>query len=375
MKKSISFLLAVAFTGAMLAGCAGGGASSSQSVQQESSSPVSVASTAKEGDSVLFTDSLGREVEIPKEPKRLAPSGPLSQIFLYTLCPDLIVGWSSNFSDKQKEFIEEKYWSLPTYGQLYGKNANLSMEELLAADPDLIIDVGEVKKGMTEDLDALQEQLGIPVIFIEASVDLLPKAYETAGGLFGVEKEAKVLSDYISKTLAHAKEVREGLKEEEMATVYYGLGQMGLEPNAEGSFHAQVLDIVGAVNVAKLEAGNADAVSMEQIMLWNPDVVVLDPGGPFDEVLVSPEWQTLVAVQAGRVYDVPIGPYNWMGRPPSVNQILGVNWLGSLLYPEQYTMDMVAETITFYELFYHVTITEETAAQLMENSIGRVNAA
>lgn len=369
LKKSLSLLLAGILAAGLLAACD----SPPKSEQLSSAPSVSVAQgasdtslPAQEG-TVLFTDSLGREVEIPAHPERLAPSGPLAQIFLYTLAPDLIVGWSSHFSDAQKEFIDEKYWSLPTYGQLYGKNANLSLEELLAVKPDLIIDVGEVKKNMAEDIDAVQQQTGVPIIFIEASLQTLPKAYETTGEILGMQAEAKKLSSYIQETLTQAEDAVAALADQDKKTVYYGLGQAGLEPNAQGSPHAQVIEVVGGVNVAQLDA-NANAVSMEEILVWNPDVVLMDPNGPYEEVKASAEWNTLPAVQQGRLYQVPIGPYNWLGRPPSVNQVLGIKWLGNLLYPELYDLDILQETIEFYELFYHVKITEEQAGQLIQNS-------
>ena len=70
---------------------------------------------------MVITDSAGREVEIPKNIQRIAPSGPLAQIVLYTVAPDKLVGWSIDLSDAQKEYIPEKYWDLPVFGQFYGK--------------------------------------------------------------------------------------------------------------------------------------------------------------------------------------------------------------------------------------------------------------
>ena len=74
------------------------------------------------------------------------------------------------------------------------------------------------------------------------------------------------------------------------------------------------------------------------------------------------------AVQDKKVYEVPVGIYNWMGRPPSVNRVIGIKWLGNLLYPEVYNYDMIKETQEFYNLFYHVDLTEAQVKDLLKNS-------
>lgn len=106
-----------------------------------------------------FTDSVGRTVTIPKELKKIAPSGPVAQLVLYTAAPDLLCGLAREFPETAKGYIDDSYYSLPVFGQFYGKNANLNMEALLAASPELVIDIGEPKENIGEELDSLSEQL------------------------------------------------------------------------------------------------------------------------------------------------------------------------------------------------------------------------
>ena len=373
LSKGIAVLLASLLAAGMLAAC--GGTPSSASAAPSSTPPAISTSAPASGsdtpsESVTFTDSAGREVEIPKNIGRIAPSGAIAQLVLYTLCPDLIVGWSSEFSGSQKEYIDEKYWSLPTFGRFYGKDVTLNKEALIATAPDIIIDVGEAKGSIREDMDMVQEQTGIPVIFIEASLESLAQAYTTLGELTGSQTQAEKLSAYITETLAMAEENRAKIADGEQVSVYYGLGESGLEANATTNPHGAVLPIVGAVNVAEIDqqAGGGDEISMEQLLVWNPDVILLDPKSAYEAAQQLPEWQNLAAVQSGEIYEVPIGPYNWMGRPPSVNQILGIRWLGNLLYPELYNYDIIEEAKTFYDLFYHYTLSDEQAEGLLANS-------
>ena len=69
---------------------------------------------------------------------------------------------------------------------------------------------------------------------------------------------------------------------------------------------------------------------------------------------------------------MPIGPYNWMGFPPSVQRMLGMMWMAKLLYPETADYDLQAEVTEYFKLFYHTTLSEDAYNALVANSIGTV---
>lgn len=363
-KKIAALFVAFAMAGS-LAGCTNGGKTASSG----SSSAASVASTTS--GTRMFTDSAGRKVEIPTNITKIAPSGPLAQVFLYSLCPDKLVGLSGKFADSVKPYIDQKYWNLPVFGQFYGKNVNLNIEALAAAHPQIIIDIGEKKATEKADMDGVQQQTGIPVIFVEATLDTMPKAYQTLGDILSEQSTAKKLSDYVGQTLADAKTKSASIPANKKLKVYYGLGDTGLQTNPKGSIHADVIDRVGAINVADVNDSTGTGgvnVSMEQVMQWAPDVMIFDPQSVYSKVGQDPLWKDLSAVKNKKVYEVPMGPYNWMGRPPSVNRVLGIKWLGNLLYPSVYKYNMVQEAEKFYDLFYHYKLNEEQAKKLMANS-------
>lgn len=316
-----------------------------------------------------FTDSAGRTVELPGNVEKIAPSGPLAQIVLFTACPDRLAGIALDFPDAAKGLIDDSYWNLPKFGQFYGKNASLNMEALVAAAPDAVVDIGEAKETIREDMDGLQEQLGIPTIFIEATLETMPEAYSRLGELTGMEKETKKLGDYCKEVLDKADTVREGLTDDAKVSIYHAGGDKGLNTNAVGSFHAEIIEKVGGRNVAEVEVvpqGTGSEISMEQLLLWDPDVIIADSDEVYQLILTDKAWAQLSAVKAGKVYAVPDAPYNFIGRPPSVNRIIGILWLGNILYPEQYGVDMKKELITFYDLFYHVKIDEAKAKEILK---------
>ncbi len=140
----------------------------------------------------------------------------------------------------------------------------------------------------------------------------------------------------------------------------YCSGTDGLNVIAKGAFHAEILDLlsnnVAVCGAKSLEQGTGTPVDMEQIVLWNPDVIVFAPGSIYSTVGKDPAWQKLKAIKNGKYYEVPEGPYNWMDFPPSVNRYMGMIWLSQVLYPKKPSTTSIRRRPIF-ELFYHSKIT------------------
>ena len=302
-----------------------------------------------------WTDSAGREVEIAAKLDRAAPSGGLAQIILYSLAPQKVIGWASAWSEDKARYIPETEREKPIFGQYYGQGG-FNIEAVIAARPDIVIDVGERKPNIKDDLDGLQAKMGIPVIFVEATMETMSEAYRTLGILLDVNEAAEERAAYIDEVLRDAEERRLRIPVENRRRVYYGEGKNGQTAIASGTIHADVIDYAGAVNVAGGEdadfSGGREA-SMEQILLWNPDVVLFGRGDGFENAAKDAVWRRVKAVQNGEYYQVPHEPYSWMGRPPSINRLIGIRWLGHILYPSVFDFDMERETRRFYQLFYH----------------------
>ena len=318
-----------------------------------------------------FTDSAGRIVTVPAEITRIAASGSTAQMILMTLCPELLVGLASSPSTAQRPYYPEEMWYLPTFGQFYGSKANLNMESLIAAQPQIVIDLGDPKDTIREDMDMIQEQTGIPTVFICATLDEMPAAYRTLGKLLGREAEAEERAAFVEKTLAMAEENRAKIAAGDRKAVMFGTGSTGHASNAAGSSQADVIDLVGAVNAIETDEisnrNGGTTVDLEQVYVCDPDVILLEAGGPYDD-LANREWSSLTAVKNGEYYEIPNLPYSWMSSPPSVNRVLGVWWLGNLLYPELYNYDMIQVAQEYYALFWHYDLSAEEAAELLSRS-------
>lgn len=316
---------------------------------------------------IPFTDSLGRTVELPDRIERIVPSGNLAQMVLYSLAPERIAGWSSKLSGSAEEYFIQDTVTLPVFGTFYGKKANLNKEALMAAFPDVVIDMGEIKgsrEAMINDLDKLSGDIMIPVIFIEAYLDNTPDVYRTTGKLLGLEDRAEELAVFAEEAIGMAAEARERITDP--VTVYYSTSPDGLEAIAEGNFHGEVIEKIGAKNIVPSSFGESGgSVSMEQLYIWNPEVILFQEEEAYRHAMESPEWQVLDAVAEGNVYLIPSEPYSFIDAPPATNRIIGIYWLGNLLYPELYPVDVVLKTIEYYSLYYSYDLTEEHAREIL----------
>ena len=333
------------------------------------SAPTEDENTAPE--TRVFTDSVGREVTVPAQIDKVALSGPMAQIVLFALCPDKLVGISNAWDESAAQYLDTEYYNLPLLGQLYGGKGELNLETLLESGAQVVIDVGEAKGSIVEDLDALQEQTTIPFVHIDAALATMDETYTLLGDLLGMPDEAKTLADYCRSTYDRALTIADSV---EKANLLYITGDAGLNVIARGAYHAEVIDLLSN-NLAVVDdpssKGTGNEVDMEQILNWNPDVILFAPDSVYDTMAGDAAWQGVTAIQNGAYYEVPMGPYNWMGFPPSVQRLLGMLWMAKVLYPEAADYDLYTEAAQYFKLFYHCDLTREQYDALVANSLGR----
>lgn len=321
-----------------------------------------------------FTDSCGRTVEVPEDITRVVASGQLAQIFVFSLAPEKMCAIASEWSEDAADYIDEKYYNLPEIGQMYGGSTDINVEELAKLAPQIVIDVGESKENMTEALDELTEQVGIPCVHIDAALSTMDEAYTMLGDLLGMEDEAEERAEYCREKYDRAIEIMEKVGEENKKTVLYCLGDIGCNVICKGTYHSEVIDLVSdnlAVADAPTSKGTGNEVSIEQINKWNPEYIFFAPDTMYEYVEGDPLWENLTAIKNKNYYEVPYEIYNWMGFPPSVQRYMGMMWMEQILYPEYCDYDMYEETLEFYELFFHCSITRAQYDAFMKNSTAK----
>ena len=167
------------------------------------------------------------------------------------------------------------------------------------------------------------------------------------------------------------------IPESERANVLYCVGDSGLNIIAKGAYQGGVVDMC-ANNIGVVEkatgSGTGNEVSFEQIANWNPGVILFatngkDAGDFYDAAGTDPTWASLEAIQSGSYYQVPKTPYNWLSSPPSVNQVLGMQWLPRVLYPEKFDDDMYETVAAYYKTMYQYDLSEDEFNEITARAV------
>jgi len=216
----------------------------------------------------------------------------------------------------------------------------------------------------------MQETLGIPVVVIKNELISTPEIYTLLGSITGDTQQAEALSVYSKNTLEGIAQIPEG----ERIAIYYANGIDSLNTSSKGSAASQIFDMVYAENVCQLpsETGDRIQVTAEHVIEWNPEYIFVN-GEPKESfsgsaaaqaVIDNPLYANVDAVINENVINIPKSPFAWVDRPRSLNRIIGINWLGSILYPDYYTFTN-DDIVEFYSLFYHVDLSNEELEELL----------
>ena len=305
--------------------------------------------------SASVTDSAGRTVPVPAKVTRVFPAGPPAAITLYTMAPDLLIGWPRANRADEREFLHPEIGARPEVGRITGRGNTANLEVVLALKPDLILDIGIVNNTYISLAERVQQQTGIPYALLDGRFDGTPETYRIIGALIGRrdagEAQARYAEDVLRTITARLPEPAKRPR------VYYARGPRGLETGLGGSINVETIELL-ARNVAGGTRGGLAAVSIEDVLVWNPEIIITIDKDFAEGVYRMPTWQPVAAVKAKRVHLSPKLPFGWVDFPPSVNRLIGLWWLAKILYPDRFPEDLRMLTRNFYQRFYHVALSE-----------------
>jgi iron complex transport system substrate-binding protein len=308
-----------------------------------------------------FVDDAGRKVSLPDRVERVYAAGPPASVLVFALAPDKLIGWSRAFRDDEAKWIAEKYARLPELGRLTGRGNTANVEVVLKAKPDLIIDMGSTNATFASLADRVQQQTGIPYILLDGRLDTTPQQIEKLARALGTEARGRELSAYAAQLIDGLRAKIATVPADKRPEVFYARGPQGLTTGLAGSINAEMIEFLGAKNVAGGQPGGLTNVGLEQVVLWDPAIVVTNDPNFYRDVWKLPVWNSVSAVRKKRVYLSPHLPFGWFDYPPGANRLIGLVWLSEILYPDLFRNDLRAEIARFYRLFYHQ---EPTAAQI-----------
>lgn len=314
------------------------------------------------------TDIEGKSIILSDNINRVFGSSPPMNYLLYALNPDKMIGLNFKAKNAQNgadvELLNKKFLSLPIIGSYHGGGQNINLEVLMKNKPELVLIwqddmmVQTIKKDM--------RKINTPIMMVPfREITDMPTAFKLVGNAIGESKRGKTLAKY-SKNIIN--EVKANTANTKPTTYYYAEGLDGLSTECDKSFHAEAINFAGGMNVHKCQQSNLvglEKISFETLLQYNPDVIFVQTAVVYNDIKDDPMWKNLKAVKNGRIYLVPVQPFNWIDRPPSFMRVLGIQWLAKKLHPQTYKIDLNKRTKEFYDLFLHVKLTDTQTKNIL----------
>lgn len=318
------------------------------------------------GETKLVIDCIGREVKVPIKIERIGTlfsvsghvvtmlgrgkdivavtKGLKRDILLTSICPNIL------------NAAEPK-----AYG-------NINIEELVRANPDVIFISEEtgINKKATEKFD----KLGIPYLVIKFdSIQEQKFMLEMMGNVLGVSEEVERFINYYNWIIDLVSNRVADIPQENKVRVFHSVMEAARTDSAN-TLAADWTKIAGVINVSvneelRVVENTKYFANIEQIILWNPDAIIVNEDGVDEYIRTNKQWAALKAVKDNRVYLLPNGVSRW-GHPNSIETPLAILWTAKTLYPEYFQdISLERETKYFYQQFFEIDLTDEEVKKVL----------
>lgn len=321
------------------------------------------------GKTRTFKDMLGNDVVVPVPLNRVALlGGPTGQMAYILGARGQLCAVTKSL--KSSELVNLMDPSIKNLAAPRSTSGQVNVEELILSDPQLVI---------AGDLDGsiVARKTRVPVAYFGSSmsqtVESMKEEVRFYGRAFGRESQAEKYVTYLQKTVDLIKSRTAGIPREKRKVVFNGYSSSRLVTLGGDTFMQNQIELSGCRNAAEtirtagskegLHIGLAE-VSMEKVLGWNPDILVIDFGSPSD-VYADPRWKNIIAVKNRAVYKQPIGIFIW-DRPTAESAVLHPLWLAKTAYPDRFRdIDMKQEIKRFYREIMSFNLTDEHAEAVL----------
>lgn len=283
--------------------------------------------SAGDGTFLSLKDAAGRQVTLAQKPERIVSLSP-SYLSMIEAVGGKIVGRATSKVGN----VPESMKSVPEVGLVY----NINMENLIALKPDLVL----AGKNQHEKFVPLLESNKITVIELDAKTfDDVKNTVKILGDIYGTQDKAQAENDLLDKQVS---EVTSKLPKEKKRVVIMHATASAVTVEGTHSIAGCVSDLLGFENVAAAALkgkGDKTPYSMETLVEQNPEIIFITSMGKPDEIenrlrtdfKNNPAWNSLKAVQEGRVY---VLPENLFLINPGLRYPQAVKYMAAQVYPE-----------------------------------------
>ena len=310
-------------------------------------------------------DSLGRKIVVPAKVERIgtlyaftahvvAMLGKAEKIVAVSNGPKRDILLNRMHPEIQKALV-------PKY------QGAINIEELARARPDIVFVSSET--GLDAAEGGKLDSFSIPWVAVDYRTMAQQRAVVAMiGTLINAAAKAEEFNDAYLACLARVENALSAVPEIERVRVYLATHEPTRTALPE-SLPSDWLRSAGAINVAAAAdrdpmAGNTQ-VSIEQVLMWNPQVILANEPGTAAWIRSSPQWSAVAAVREGKVFQMPIGISRW-GHPGSLETPLAVLWTAKTLYPDLFkNVDMRKELKRFYKTFFGYDLSKEMVERVL----------
>lgn len=316
-----------------------------------------------------ITDMAGRQVVIPVKVERTAFfGGPIGQVPYILGVENSVV--ATSIGSKNSQLLNIMDPELKNTSSPRQTNGIINIEELIKSNPQFVI-AGNVDGAIVE------KQTNIPVVYFFDSSDGTAQQTKDEvsfiGYIYGKEDRARVYGAYLDNVLALVKARVADIPDSEQKVLFNGYDPAHLITYGGDTYMQERIETAGLKNAAKeintsgvrpgIHAG-LDQVSMEQVLKWNPDILVIDAGSP-EDVYKDPKWASIKAVQEKQVYRLPNGVFVW-NRPSAESAVLHPLWMAKTAYPDRFKdISIEQEVKKFYKEVFSYDLTDEQVKKIL----------
>ena len=304
------------------------------------------ASPIAAADTVAYTDKRGLTVRI-QTPVHRAIAFQLYEFFPALKCWDRIVGVPRYVFDSdlvmaaQPEIVKR----IP----VVGGSSDINMEALLKVNPEIVLAWIYYPNQLR-----FMEQNGLKVIGLY--LDSVAEVYgvvELMGRLFECEREAQHTIERMEAVFELVGKRASGIplgSRRKVLFLYSSPNQVGGPADLTG----KIITLTGAHNAAASVSQRTPTVSVETILSWNPDVIIVWGSARYTakDILRNPQYRFVSAVREGHVFKAP----RWSTWSPRL--ALQTLWMATKVYPDLYRdVNLRAITEQFYREVFHIPFT------------------
>ena len=240
---------------------------------------------------IKITDDAGRLVELAQPAQRVISLSPHVTELIYAVGGDEKIIAAVDFSN-----YPVKAKDLPRVGSGY----QLDIEAIVALKPDLII---AWRSGNSREQLEQLENLGLKVYYSEPEIlDDIAKNLRDIGKLLASQSIANKKADYF---LQGIKELRNRYKNTKKVSVFYQVWNQPLFTVNRDHVISHIIELCGGINIYSELNYLSPQVSVESVIVRNPDVIIAGIGdGRSEWIPAWKKWSVINAVKNNQVYGI-----------------------------------------------------------------------